>query len=165
MNWISFLIGFISFPIIVVIVRSLINRFNKIEPTVTQNFLDVQNMLRHLLLTGNDGEEIFIVNHDPKFLVRVRKRKYKRKQDTMIIEVRNTDSNCFYFDTVKQALQINELEFLEQLTPKLHRPKNLCLTYENQGGFAVSAVGHAIQVIFSSIGNDNGVGLILVTKS
>jgi hypothetical protein len=155
MEFLYFLLG-LSFGLLVV--GWIYVRFGKshvriphTSPTCLKSIPAFQPWVKALMTRGNDRSEIFFRSIQPRFLVRVRKRAYKRQPTVLVVEIRSSDDNRDRFEAARQASAQLNVEMKERLTPKLRLPKDIRLRFE-AGTFAPSAVTTALGEIFEAVG-------------
>lgn len=168
MNWIvliaSYIAGFVSAGIIAVV---LWRRFGyrhiyvpRVSPQRIRSVVDLQPFVKSLMISGSDRDELYVRVDNPRLLVRIRKREYKRQADALVIEVRNSDANAEHYGRIKEAFDQSNIEYQERFTPRQHKPKDLQVRIE-VGTYAPAAVGAALRAIVDATKTDANLGMLV----
>jgi len=155
MNWIYFIVGFISFPIVAILILLWFRKRSNVDPFVINEPNQLQDLIGRLFRKGKHGDILYVLDSETEFIVRIIKMERKTKEDTLKVEIRASDKNANGYSTVRDVLNEEGIEFEEKLTPKLSRPSRMYLKNEDGGVFTVSAMSQAVIKIMQAINKEN----------
>ena len=155
MNWIYFIVGFISFPVVVLLFILWANKRTQVDPFLINDANQFQDLVGRLFRKGKNGDILYVLDRGSEFIVRIIKMERKTKEDTLRVEIRASDKNADGFLTAKKLLNKEGIEFDEKLTPKLKKPSRLYLKNDEGGVFTVSSMSQAVIKVMRAINKEN----------
>lgn len=160
MDIVSFLVGFFTLPIVALIEVFMITRQSMVKPTKVNDSGELQKCIRKHFLKGKNNSVLYIQNRKTEFLIRVTKVKRKVKKNTLNFEVRVSE-NAREYESVKDLLTKNEIEFQEKLTPNTRQPSRLYIKYREGGIYTVVSIAGIIVKISSYLEGSRELGLLV----
>jgi hypothetical protein len=151
MNWLFFIVGFISCCSLVILFLILVNHVNKIEPVMINEGNNLHDIIAGLYRKGKNGDTLFILDRTSGFSIRIIKIERKAKEDTLKVEIRATDQNAERYLFAKEALSNEGFEFEEELTPKRKRPSRICLKNDQGGIYIIPSIVKTVSKVMISI--------------
>jgi hypothetical protein len=163
MNWLvfvgGFLSGFLAAGVITYMLWARVGyrhiRVPQTVPRTVRSVVGLQPFVKELMNFGSDQDGLYIRFANSRFLVRVRKRQFKREPDAIEIEVRNSDFNSAHYSAVKAGFDSGDISYRERFTPKQKKPKDMRARIDI-GTFAPAAVGAVLKEIARSLGEKDG---------
>ena len=164
MNWIDFIIGFISCLGMLVFLIFCVNRKSMVDPFVISEITELQDIIGRLFRHGSNGDILYILDRVSGFAIRIIKIERKTKADTLKAEFRASDKNANGYLIARDVLTNEGIDFDEKFTPKLKRPSRIYLKYGDGGVFTVSAIAQAVGKIMSTISKSKGLDVLASEK-
>lgn len=164
MNWVSFIVGFISCLVLVVLFLIWINHSKKVEPIAIDDANKLHDIIGRLYRKGKNGDVLFILDRLSKFSIRIIKIERKTKEDTLKVEIRAIDKNAEGYLTAREALSDEGLEFEEILSPKLKRPSRIYLKNDDGGIYLIPSLVKAISRVLIAINKSNEIDALASNK-
>ena len=164
MNWIYFIVGFITCFVLVVLFLLWVNRTNKVEPIAANKADELHDIIGRLFRHGKNGDILFILDRTSGFSIRVIKAERKIKEDTLKVEIRATDKNATGYPVAKEVLSSEGIEFEEKLTPKQQRPSRIYLKNDDGGIYVIPLIVKAISKVMSSINSSQELDVLASHK-
>jgi hypothetical protein len=170
MNWIAFIGGVIGGFLLAGVVGYLLwprvgysnIRIRRTSPLAVKSVVELQPFVKQLIEAGSDQDGLYVRFENSRFLVRVKKRQFRRDPDIVEIEVRNSHKNSDYYAAVKSGFDSAGISYRERFTPKQKKPKDMRMRIDI-GTLAPAAVGAVFKEIAGAVGEDDG-GEILVSS-
>ena len=110
---------------------------------------ELQKMVNTLNQNGEDKEVCYPVEVVIGFIIRLIK--YKRKEDTIRVEIRATDRNVDGYPVARDYFEKEEIEFDEKLTPNQGKPSRIYLKNEESEIYTVAQVTQIVYRIIEAI--------------
>ena len=164
MNWIDFIVGFISCLGLLVFLIFWVNRKNMVDPFVISEITELQDIIGRLFRHGRNGDILYILDRMSGFAIRIIKIERKTKADTLKAEIRASDKNANGYLIARDVLTNEGIDFDEKFTPKLKRPSRIFLKYDDGGVFTVSAIAQAVGKIMRTISKSKGLDVLASEK-
>ena len=163
MNWLVFVGGLFSGFLVAGVLAYMLwarvgyrhIRIPHTAPRTVRSVVGLQPIVKELMNSGSNQDGLYIRFANSGFLVRVRKRQFKREPDAIEIEVRNSDLNGAHYGAVKSGFDSGGISYRERFTPKQNRPKDMRARIDF-GTFAPAAVGAVLKEIARSVGENDG---------
>jgi len=96
-----------------------------------------------------DDRGRIVVRHPPSTVeIEFRKRRYRRRPDTILFRYRNAYAGRKFFDRVKTAFDSANISYDVELTPKLHRPRALIVPLDPREVFTPKVASRLVAVAF-----------------
>lgn len=151
MNWISFIVGFISCFALVILFLILANRLNKVDPIMIHEANKLHDIIGRLYRKGKNGDILFLLDRISRFSIRIIKMERKTKEDTLKVEIRASDKNAEGYLFAKEALSNEGFNFEEELTPKRKRPSRIYLKNDEGGIYVIPSIVKAVSKVMMSV--------------
>ncbi|MCG8570194.1 MAG: hypothetical protein MJB14_08645, partial [Spirochaetes bacterium] len=154
---IIFLIGFISFPLLILILfklaKCLPDNFFKTDVPEYKEISEIRNKLNDLV--NKNYSKLFIMIKENGYELIINKKEYKSKDNELQIELRFNDITRKYFDDILKGLATNDSNYTIKYSPKLKLPNRIFIKFETTAILSISPIINTLNIICKSITNND----------